>query len=75
MTHGRSMRSCLAAGLLACAALAADAGSADEVTLDVGDEAPAFVEHDDQGNIWSSADHVGKKVLVVYFFPAALTGG
>jgi peroxiredoxin Q/BCP len=30
---------------------------------------------DDQGKPWKSADHVGKKILVVYFYPADLTGG
>jgi peroxiredoxin Q/BCP len=48
---------------------AADAG------LKVGDAAPSFEAKDDQGQTWKSNDHVGKKVVVVYFFPAALTGG
>jgi peroxiredoxin Q/BCP len=43
--------------------------------VDVGDKAPAFEGVDDQGHPWSSADHVGKGVLVVYFYPADLTGG
>jgi thioredoxin-dependent peroxiredoxin len=43
--------------------------------VDVGDKAPTFKGVDDQGNPWNSADHVGKGVLVVYFFPADLTGG
>ena len=37
--------------------------------IDVGDKAPAFEGVDDQGHPWSSADHVGKGVLVVYFYP------
>ncbi len=41
----------------------------------VGDPAPAFESTDDQGNTWKSSDHVGKKILVVYFYPADLTGG
>jgi peroxiredoxin Q/BCP len=41
----------------------------------VGDPAPMFECTDDQGNAWKSADHVGKKILVVYFYPADLTGG
>jgi peroxiredoxin Q/BCP len=41
----------------------------------VGDKAPAFEAQDDQGNAWKSSDHVGKKILVVYFYPADLTGG
>jgi peroxiredoxin Q/BCP len=43
--------------------------------IDVGDKSPAFEGVDDQGHPWTSADHVGKGVLVVYFFPADLTGG
>ena len=30
---------------------------------------------DDQGKPWKSTDHVGKKIVVVYFYPADLTGG
>lgn len=41
----------------------------------VGDPAPKFDSTDDQGRPWKSADHVGKKVLVVYFYPADLTPG
>ena len=41
----------------------------------VGYPAPAFQATDDQGNTWKSSDHVGKKILVVYFYPADLTGG
>lgn len=47
----------------------------DKVDLKVGDAAPAFEAKDDAGKDWKSADHVGKKILVVYFFPAAYTGG
>ena len=46
-----------------------------KVDLQVGDAAPAFESLDDTGKAWKSADHVGKKILVVYFFPAAFTGG
>jgi peroxiredoxin Q/BCP len=41
----------------------------------VGDMAPAFEAKDDQGKIWKSSDHFGKKVVVVYFYPADFTGG
>jgi thioredoxin-dependent peroxiredoxin len=43
--------------------------------VDVGDKAPVFEGVDDQGQPWKSADHVGQGVLVVYFYPADLTGG
>ena len=41
----------------------------------VGDVLPAFEGTDDQGLPWKSADHVGKKVLVLYFYPGDFTGG
>jgi len=43
--------------------------------LKVGDVVPAFEITDDSGSLWKSTDHVGKKVLVVYFYPADMTGG
>jgi peroxiredoxin Q/BCP len=43
--------------------------------IDVGEKAPAFEAKDDQGKTWKSSDHIGKGVLVVYFYPAAMTGG
>ena len=65
---------------VACLIPLATAGlSADEKTkggqVNVGDPAPVFESIDDQGNPWKSTDHVGKKILVVYFYPADLTGG
>jgi peroxiredoxin Q/BCP len=43
--------------------------------LKIGDKAPAFEAKDDAGKLWKSADVVGKKIVVVYFYPADLTGG
>lgn len=43
--------------------------------LKVGDVAPKFSAQSDDGKEWKSEDHVGKQVLVVYFYPADLTGG
>lgn len=40
-----------------------------------GDKAPSFEAKDDQGKVWKSSDHVGKKYVVVFFYPAAMTGG
>lgn len=48
---------------------------AEEVKLEVGSAAPEFSVKDDAGNDWKSADHFGKKIVVVYFYPADLTGG
>jgi thioredoxin-dependent peroxiredoxin len=45
------------------------------MTLKVGDKAPSFEAVDDQGKTWNSSEHIGKKIIVLYFFPAALTGG
>ncbi len=49
--------------------------AADLVDLKVGDAAPKFEALDDKGELWKSADHVGKKTIVVYFYPADMTGG
>ena len=46
-----------------------------KVNLKVGNQAPKFESTDDQGKAWKSTDHVGKKIMVVYFYPADLTGG
>jgi peroxiredoxin Q/BCP len=46
-----------------------------KANLKVGDQAPDFQATDDQGKEWKLSDHVGKKVIVVYFYPADLTGG
>ena len=45
------------------------------VDLKVGDKAPAFESIDHAGNPWKLADHVGKHIVVLYFYPAAFTGG
>jgi peroxiredoxin Q/BCP len=41
----------------------------------VGDAGPKFEAKDSDGKDWKSADHFGKKPVVVFFFPAAFTGG
>lgn len=43
--------------------------------LKVGDNAPAFSALDENGREWKSADVLGKKIIVVYFYPADMTGG
>src|SRR5438132_494157 len=45
------------------------------VDLEVGAAAPAFEATDDAGKPWKSADHVGKKVVVLYFYPGDFTPG
>lgn len=43
--------------------------------LSVGKTVPEFSALDDQGKMWKSKDHIGKKILVIYFYPADMTGG
>jgi len=47
----------------------------EDTGLKVGDVAPVFAAKADDGKLWKSEDHVGKKTMVVYFYPAAMTGG
>jgi peroxiredoxin Q/BCP len=42
--------------------------------LSIGDEVSHFSAFDDQGNVWKSSD-LNSDFLVVYFYPAAMTGG
>ncbi len=63
---------------LATLGFAVHAGQTDDekkVTLEVGDVAPAFRSTDDQGLTWKSSDHLGKKYIVVYFYPGDFTPG
>ncbi len=69
------MRSLVFAGLLFSAISQPLFGDSLEVSLKEGDKAPAFVAVDTKGEVWKSEDHVGKKVVVVYFYPADLTSG
>ena len=43
--------------------------------LEVGDKVPAFEALDDHGKSWKSESFRGKKLILVYFYPAAMTGG
>jgi len=40
-----------------------------------GDAAPAFTGKDQDGKDFNLADHVGKKVVLLYFYPKDFTGG
>jgi peroxiredoxin Q/BCP len=77
----RNLLNVVVAGCLAVASvgqIAAEdkpADAAKKVDLKVGDAAPVFESIDDSGKPWKSTDYVGKKVVVVYFYPADLTGG
>jgi peroxiredoxin Q/BCP len=41
----------------------------------VGDTAPVFSANTDNGDLWNLKDYFGKSFVVVYFYPAAMTGG
>lgn len=43
--------------------------------IKVGDKAPLFCVKSVDGSNWSLADHLGKKNIVLYFYPGAMTGG
>lgn len=43
--------------------------------LDVGEKVPGFEAKADDGTTWNISDYVGEKNIVVYFYPAAMTGG
>ena len=57
------------AGLLSVSFAQENAG------LKIGDKAPEFKTLADDGSVWDSKSFVGEKYVVVYFYPAAMTGG
>lgn len=60
-------------GLFVSALAIGLAAAAGEVS--VGDKAPAFKAVDQDGKPWSLKEHLDGKYLVLYFYPAAMTGG
>lgn len=68
------MRCCIAAVALTLS-LALTAVAEEHASPQLGDPAPSFEVRDDQGNTWRADDHFGKKIVVVYFYPADMTGG
>lgn len=69
------MSRAVAMAALALGAWALARGTVQADDLKVGEKAPSFEATDDQGKAWKSSDHIGKKILVVYFYPADFTGG
>ena len=43
--------------------------------LEVGSDVDPFIANADSGDLWQLSEHIGKKNIVVYFYPAAMTGG
>jgi peroxiredoxin Q/BCP len=46
-----------------------------KTTVDVGDRAPNFEAPDEEGRTWQSSKHIGKKIIVLYFYPGDFTPG
>ena len=63
----------LVAWAVGCLAVAA--ADDNKVDLKPGDAAPAFEAVDDQGQPWKSTDYIGKKYVVIYFYPGDFTPG
>ena len=69
------LRTSLLASIFALVPSAVPAGDAKKTNLKVGDRAPAFASKDAAGLTWNAADHLGKKYIVVYFYPGDFTPG
>ena len=63
------------AAIVGLLAVATGALAQEQVVLGVGDRAPVFQAPSDDGTMWRSSEHVGSAIVVVYFYPAAMTGG
>lgn len=48
---------------------------AQDTRLNIGDKAPMFSAQSDDGTKWNSEDFYYKDYVIVYFYPAAMTGG
>ena len=44
-------------------------------SLKTGDKAPLFTAPTDADGVWDLNDYIGKKNIVIFFYPAAMTGG
>lgn len=61
--------------LLAIVLMSAVNAESPEIALAEGDVAPAFEALSASGEVWKSEEHIGKKIVVVYFYPADFTNG
>jgi len=55
--------------------MAATLSASGQNGLSVGDKVPMFKAIADNGSTWNLSDFLGKKYVVIYFYPAAMTGG
>ena len=65
----------LVGGIVACAQETGKKTKKDMKTLEVGDRVPHFVLKDQHGNDFDANDHIGKKKLVIYFYPKDESSG
>ena len=70
-----SFLACLLATLCLLTGGGKTAADDKKIDVQVGDIAPTVAATDDRGLPWKSADRVGKKYLVVYFYPGDFTPG
>jgi thioredoxin-dependent peroxiredoxin len=61
--------------IIVMATVVSSLAASGQSSLSVGDKAPAFSATADDGTVWDLSHHVGSKYIVVYFYPAAFTGG
>lgn len=73
MSHTLTLLACLLAFGMVASSAAAD--ETKPIVLKPGDKAPEFAGDTDEGKSWKSADHVGKKIVVLYFYPKDMTPG
>jgi len=61
--------------ILAVSLLVQPAAGQESQALKTGDKIPIFSLPDDNGDNWSVTDHIGTNTIIVFFYPAAMTGG
>jgi peroxiredoxin Q/BCP len=75
----RAVSSCILCGCVGLVAVlggVALGAEGQRGTFAVGDKAPQFNANTHTGDLWQAEDRVGRgKYVVVYFYPAAMTGG
>ncbi len=70
------MKTVISAVLIGALCVSASFAQDQAPSPEVGDKIPAFNANDDRGHLWQSGSDQGNdKYLVVFFYPAAMTGG